>query len=1236
MHLFVITIQVIFTYFFPLSSPTHAVGSPTYSDPLSPRPSESSPVGSPLSTATSVSPTHKRARPHLNHPPGGGTCPPVVRTRRGSSVEHSQSSSEDGSRLPPSSNARYARNPSKLMPLGNGDRAVVIGDKAVVTLVSDVPEIPSVRPKRGPFHRGSQKVRPAPQGEAGHPTLTPPSLPIPLTSVVAKTTTPPAPPPTSGMAGSSDLVRSPLTRSSSAALKSVEFISLPGRKRRRRGEEGSGGGDPAGVSPLDSTSPEVDPPKMGLGSAESPAAKSDRDGSSPVDTPLIKRKRGRPPKKRREMVGPLTSTGPQSADTFVPSESCGGGGGDGTPTQSAPDTHSSPMSVASAGGMAGNSVIGRLSTPSPQTILVFEESPLPPAVSMKPSVEHHVGQRGGDPGQRGDLGPVLLGKVGETVTKATPTAKAALPDINLPLWESFNTKQVCSQEQKAGSDINRTTTVQSALKPGRLSEFGCVAMPTIPSLLPQTAPKTTSSQLPLHCSASDLVHSTYANSTPSAPSSTPSAPSSTFSASSSSITISTSSTHNTSESKHEPLLPVVCVEQPNARLVKPNGHTPSIPPLTLAPVGGSCDTPVTAPHAAEEKREVAVKEGGRGKGEEQQPKKVGVVSAEVLSEVKEQRHTDAHDGAAIASAPDGESPAKPEGEKAEAMGAEPSYLTKPAPSPPSVGYKPKDPSRQDRPLDSSAAPAPTLHAPPPAQPNKSSGERKDAEPSWDQKVPSNATAQEPDSKPPRSKTIQDPELPVAPPTSLCYTLANPVAHYPPSSYPYGSTYPLVYPPSNAPPIYPPYYPSQQMPTAYLPGLHPPLSTEQTSGYYATPLSQVTSRPLAAAPVATTVSGVRVAILDKPPPQLPPTQGGRPFVGTSGGSFPPQPPGEHSQPPTSRPFMSAEPQPGMCYPPPHGVCIHSCPPHGVCIHSWCVYHHVPPHGVCIHSWCVYPLMVCVPSCPPTWCVYHHVPLMVCVPSCPPHGVCTIMSPSWCVYHHVPLMVCVPSCPPHGVCTIMSPSWCVYHHVPLMVCVPSCPPHGVCTIMSPSWCVYHHVPPHGVCTIMSPSWCVYHHGVCTPHGVCTIMSPSWCVYHHVPLMVCVPSCPPTWCVYHHVPLMVCVPSCPPHGVCTIMSPTWCVYHPVPHMVCVPSCPPHVVCTIMSPTWCVYHHVPLMLCVPSCPPTWCVYHHVPLMVCVPSCPPHGVCTIMSPTWCVYHHVPHMVCVPSRPRPIMSHVLV
>ena len=1129
MHLFVITIQVICTYFFPLSSPTHAVGSPTYSDPLSPRPSESSPVGSPLSTATSVSPTHKQARPHLNHPPGGGTCPPVVRTRRGSSVEHSQSSSEDGSRLPPSSNARYARNPSKLMPLGNGDRAVVIGDKAVVTLVSDVPEIPSVRPKRGPFHRGSQKVRPAPQGEAGHPTLTPPSLPIPLTSVVAKTT-PPAPPPTSGTAGSSDLVRSPLTRSSSAALKSVEFISLPGRKRRRRGEEGSGGGDPAGVSPLDSTSPEVDPPKMGLGSAESPAAKSDRDGSSPVDTPLIKRKRGRPPKKRREMVGPLTSTGPQSADTFVPSESCGGGGGDGTPTQSAPDTHSSPMSVASAGGMAGNSVIGRLSTPSPQTILVFEESPLPPAVSMKPSVEHHVGQRGGDPGQRGDLGPVLLGKVGETVTKATPTAKAALPDINLPLWESFNTKQVCSQEQKAGSDINRTTTAQSALKPGRLSEFGCVAMPTIPSLLPQTAPKTTSSQLPLHCSASDLVHSTYANSTPSAPSSTPSAPSSTFSASSSSITISTSSTHNTSESKHEPLLPVVCVEQPNARLVKPNGHTPSIPPLTLAPVGGSCDTPITAPHAAEEKREVAVKEGGRGKGEEQQqqPKKVGVVSAEVLSEVKEQRHTDAHDGAAIASAPDGESPAKPEGEKAEAMGAEPSYLTKPAPSPPSVGYKPKDPSRQDRPLDSSAAPAPTLHAPPPAQPNKSSGERKDAEPSWDQKVPSNATAQEPDSKPPRSKTIQDPELPVAPPTSLCYTLANPVAHYLPSSYPYGSTYPLVYPPSNPPPIYPPYYPSQQMPAAYLPGLHPPLSTEQTSGYYATPLSQVTSRPLAAAPVATTVSGVRVAILDKPPPQLPPTQGGRPFVGTSGGSFPPQPPGEHSQPPTSRPFMSAEPQSGMCYPPPHGVCIH----------SWCVYHHVPPHGVCtIMS--------------PSWCVYHHVPLMVCVPSCPPHGVCTIMSPSWCVYHHVP---------PHGVCTIMSPTWCVYHHG-------VCTPHGVCTIMSSTWCVYHHVP-HMVCV---PS--------CPPHGVCTILSPTWCVYHHVPLMLCVPSCPPhgvctilspSWCVYHHVPLMLCVPSCPPHGVCTIMSPSWCVYHHVPHMVCVP-------------------HVPHMVCVPSRPRP--IMSHVPV---------------------------------------------
>lgn len=813
-----------------------------------------------MSAATSISPTQKRPR-------NPTVLPPIIRTRRGSSAELSQSSSESGSKRPLSGNQETC-NSNKLMHLVNGERSVV-------TLVSDVPEIPSVRPKRGPFHRGIQKKARPP--EASHP------LPLPLPSPPVTKTAPALPTPTT--ASPSDLVRSPLTRSTSAALKSVEFISLPGRKRRRRGDEGSV--DSTGTSPLDAVSPEIDHPKMV--EMESPSTKSERDTSSPVDTPQIKRKRGRPPKKRRD-VRPATSTGATPTDASVSAEG-GGTPGDGLPSRCAPDAHSSTASAAAS----TQDPIARLSTPSPQTILVFEESPLPPAGSLKPSssVEQHGAARGPE-GKPDQQAPILFGKSAEPTTKPVPSAKAAPPEINLPLWESFSTKQG-SLEQKTGSDVSRAPhnqlSAQASLKPSKMTEFGCVTVPTIPSLLPQATPKTTPNHLPLH--SSDPIPSfttTHPTTVTSSPGSAP--------------------TPATAPIAGEVVKRDMSLCQPDACPVRPNDNTAVSVHVTQA----TSVTPVNAPagsgDAAVTKVEgklVALEtEGGRGKGEEQRQ----LARVEVPSEPKEQRVTEAHDGAAIASAPDGESPAKPEGEKAEAMGSEASYLqTKPVPSPPSVGYKPKDASKQDKPLDGTLQVTP-LHSSPVLSNKSGDRERKEAESSLDEKVPSNPIAHDPDSKS-RSK-IQ--ELDTT--SSMCYTLATPTAHYPPttyppSSYPYGPSYPLVYPPGGAPPtMYSSYFPPQQMPTAYLPGLHPPLSSEQTSGYYATPLSQVTTRPPAPAPIATTVSGVRVAILDKPPPQLP-SQGGRPFAGNSG-NFPPQPVEQQSQSsPTSRAFMppGTEGQPG---------------------------------------------------------------------------------------------------------------------------------------------------------------------------------------------------------------------------------------------------------------------------------------------------------------------------------------
>ena len=339
-----------------------------------------------------------------------------------------------------------------------------------------------------------------------------------------------------------------------------------------------------------------------------------------------------------------------------------------------------------------------------------------------------------------------------------------------------------------------------------------------------------------------------------------------------------------------------CVDQSDAtRLIKPNdGTATSVTPATtsMTPATTSVTPAMTSVTPAMTSVPTVSTAGdtegeGRNGADQSHPLLPRGRSTEgvLQSESKEQRMGDAHDGVAIASAPDGESPAKPEGgEKAESTGAEPVYLTKPLASPPSVGYKP---SKQDKPLESvsqqTSSSALSVTKP---------GERREECPSEEKGAP-NPTAQDPDSKS-RSKI---PELDII--TSMCYTMANPTAHYPPL--------PTAYPPSSYPhysfPMYTSYYPppppSQQIPGAYLPGIHLPMTSEQTSGggFYATPLSHVTTRPPAPPPVATTVSGVRVAILDKPPPQLPALQGGsslsRPQVGTSG-NFAPLP-GEHGQP-----------------------------------------------------------------------------------------------------------------------------------------------------------------------------------------------------------------------------------------------------------------------------------------------------------------------------------------------------
>ena len=86
-----------------------------------------------------------------------------------------------------------------------------------------------------------------------------------------------------------------------------------------------------------------------------------------------------------------------------------------------------------------------------------------------------------------------------------------------------------------------------------------------------------------------------------------------------------------------------------------------------------------------------------------------------------------------------------------------------------------------------------------------------------------------------------------------------------------------------------------------------------------------------APVATTVSGVRVAILDKPPPQLPAPQGLlRPPAGTSG-NFPPLP-GEHMSVGRLPCTAGESQQPGECVLSGGCVLLHGRQQPGVCVFS----------------------------------------------------------------------------------------------------------------------------------------------------------------------------------------------------------------------------------------------------------------------------------------------------------------
>lgn len=103
---------------------------------------------------------------------------------------------------------------------------------------------------------------------------------------------------------------SPVTRSNSATMKAPEFISLPSRRRRggRRGGRGSRGAAISGRGSADDN--EIDEDSIGENFPPSPLSQTKSEPSE-VEPP-VKRKRGRPPKNRKE---PTESPQKKAAET---------------------------------------------------------------------------------------------------------------------------------------------------------------------------------------------------------------------------------------------------------------------------------------------------------------------------------------------------------------------------------------------------------------------------------------------------------------------------------------------------------------------------------------------------------------------------------------------------------------------------------------------------------------------------------------------------------------------------------------------------------------------------------------------------------------------------------------------------------------------------------------------------------------------------------------------------------
>jgi len=391
------------------------------SEPTSPLVPDASPLQSPTSTPSS--PVYFKS---LGRNPSYVS---IIRTRQSSNTDQGVESVKVGSKR----QRGAVGPPAKAMQLNTGEK-VSAGDS---------PE--SKDGSEGILH-GKKKSsgRPRTRSLSGSDNTPPPSM--------------------RGSLSAADLVRSPMTRSSSAAMKTVEFVSLPSRKKRRR-RTGTGESQleesPTSEEVTTPTASSIkkmkveEHPEPKIKAEERPELKTKTEKPKKVQEPLppqqqpVKRKRGRPPKHRKDPPPPAPVTS--------------------TPSSSTPSTSATSTALAMT---------------SQQTIVTSTTSSLGSITS--PSVGREPPMEAKPPIQPMEETPLPSSSLEGNLPSERPT-------LNLPLWDSIRDK---SQLPPAKSE-NLSPQLQALLSQHPDPKSQGSELPELPFVHPSIIPPTSTSCPPV-------------------------------------------------------------------------------------------------------------------------------------------------------------------------------------------------------------------------------------------------------------------------------------------------------------------------------------------------------------------------------------------------------------------------------------------------------------------------------------------------------------------------------------------------------------------------------------------------------------------------------------------------------------------------------------------------------------------------------------------------------------------